>query len=383
MCIEAQTGLVLAEENPDAPRPPASMVKMMLMLLVAEGLADNRWTLDTPVEATQHAQSMGGTQVFLAKGEVVPLGQLMRAVAVASANDAAMAVAEGLWGDEASYLTRMNKRAAELGMVNSEFHSVHGLPPDPSEKPDRTTARDMAILAQQCVKHPIILEWTAQKEFVFRPGESIKHNTNKLLWRMEECDGLKTGYINAAGFCLTATARRKDIRVITVLMGFDHSNNRFKRAKALIEEGFAEVRRVPAVTKGQILTRDVPVGNCETTRTSLIAREDVWVTVKAADVKRIEVVLGKAPTLEAPVAAGALLHKGQIRLDGEVLATVSVTVPSDLEAAGWGVEAEAERGAAFLSGKSASHRHDLRGLTHQRVIRRISVSESPRNTTGS
>lgn len=242
LCIEAGTGRVLAEENADLRRPPASMVKMMQMLLVSEGLRSGRWTSDTPITATGHARRMGGTQVFLREGEVRTLGELMQAVAVASANDAAMAVAEGLWGSEEVYLAEVNERARNLGMNDSEFHSVHGLPPDRGEEPDRTTARDMALLARRCVRDPQILAWTRQTKVRFRPGEPYYPSTNKLLEGMDDCDGLKTGYIRAAGFCITATAEREGLRLIAVVMGHRNSKGRFRLAEKLLEEGFAAAR---------------------------------------------------------------------------------------------------------------------------------------------
>lgn len=241
LCIEAESGRVLSERNADAVRPPASMIKMMQMLLVSEGIRNDRWTLGTPITVTRHARRMGGTQVFIHEGDVFALGTLMEAVVVASANDAAMAVAEGLWGSESAYLLRVNERARELGMNRTEFHSVHGLPPDRGEQPDRSTARDMALLARKCVQNPQILAWTRMKRVRVRPGETPYLNTNKLLTRMPDCDGLKTGYIRAAGFCITATAERDGVRLIAVVMGHRSGHGRFELAEKLLEDGFAAV----------------------------------------------------------------------------------------------------------------------------------------------
>jgi len=242
ICIDAASSKVLYEEHADVQRPPASMIKLMMMLLVAEGLEKGDWTLDQTLTVSPHAQSMGGTQVYLAAGETWSLHKLVYALAVASANDAAMTIAEGLWGSEEAYLKRMNERAGELGMVNSKFNSVHGLPPSPGEEGDVTTARDMLLLAQQCIKHPRILEWTHCKQFQMRPEQNYFNNTNKLLWRMEDCDGLKTGYIRLSGYCITATAERNGHRLIAVVMGERNRYQRFNRAQALLEEGFAALQ---------------------------------------------------------------------------------------------------------------------------------------------
>ena len=243
VCVEAGTGRVLHETHGALVRPPASMLKMMLMLLVAEGIEAERWRGDTVISVSARAAAMGGTQVFLSEGETRTLEELMQATAVASANDAAMAVGEGLWGGEAAYLRAANERAQRLGMRDTVLRSIHGLPPDPGELPDETTARDMATLARACVKMPRILAWTSRKSIRFRPGAAEVYNTNKLLWRLEGCDGLKTGYIRAAGFCLTATAERSGVRLVCVVMGAPSYRDRYNVASALLEAGFARIRR--------------------------------------------------------------------------------------------------------------------------------------------
>lgn len=238
ICIDADSGAVLASDKQHIPRPPASTIKIMLMLLVAEGMDEAKWDGETSITVSRHAQRMGGTQVFLAEGEKWPLDKLMTAVAVASANDAAMAVAEGLWGSKTKYLETANRRARTLGMKATTFNSVHGLPPSRGENPDVTTAHDMALLAKACVAHPTILEWTSQRRFTFRPDYAPYLNSNKLLTRMDNCDGLKTGFIRKAGFCLAATAKRQGVRVVCVVLGHDNSERRFDHARKLMEQGF-------------------------------------------------------------------------------------------------------------------------------------------------
>jgi D-alanyl-D-alanine carboxypeptidase (penicillin-binding protein 5/6) len=326
---------VLAESNADYLRPPASMVKLLQLLLVAEGLKGGTWTLETPISVSEHAQHMGGTQVYLKAGEVHRLAELIPAVAVASANDAAMAVAEGLWGSEQAFLARMNARARELGMTNSEFSSVHGLPPDKGEQPDRTTARNMAALARACVREPVILEWVNQKEFQLRPDQAIHYNTNKLLWRFEGCDGLKTGYTRAAGFCAAVTAQREDLRLIAVVMGFPSNSGRFKLADQLLEDGFARLCRVRVATRGEAVEPPIAVDNCETRFVRLAVIRDLWVNVKAEDVARLKVAATMPPRLQAPVRAGTIVGEIQAELDGRKLAGVPLTVPDDLAETSW------------------------------------------------
>lgn len=244
ICIDAKTGLIIFEERADMERPPASMVKLVLMLMVAEGVDRGNWALDTPITVSANAEGIGGTQVWLKKDEVFPLRQLMTAVSVASANDAAMAVAEGLWGNKEAYLLAANARVQALGMAHTQINSVHGLPPGKGQTIDHTTARDMATLARECLRHPIILEWTSQKELEFRPGQNKEMSTNKLLWRMKGCDGLKTGYIGLAGFCVTATAQRNGVRLVAVVMGCGSNNDRFVKAEEALEKGFSFRREV-------------------------------------------------------------------------------------------------------------------------------------------
>lgn len=240
-CIVAETGQVLIEENADLVRPPASMVKLMTMLLAVEGIEAGRWRLDTPIYISANAQRMGGTQIFLKAGQTWPLEKLLQAMAVASANDAALAVAEGLFGGKYACLSAMNRRAQELDMDATQFNSVHGLPPDKGEQPDRTTARDMAKLARECIRHPLMLQLTSLREMSLGENSAVATNTNKLLLQMEGCDGLKTGYIRAAGFCLTATAVRNGTRLITVVMGANSNSNRFALTQELMETAFAAI----------------------------------------------------------------------------------------------------------------------------------------------
>jgi D-alanyl-D-alanine carboxypeptidase (penicillin-binding protein 5/6) len=278
---------------------------------------------------------MGGTQVFLKEGEVWTLDQLMQAVSVHSANDAAMAVAEGLWGGEDAYKKCMNERATQLGLKDSAFSSVHGLPPAPGQEPDRTTARDMARLGQICVHDPQILKWTSQKEIQFRPGDAVKLNTNKLLFQMEGCDGVKTGYIANAGFCVTATAMRDNIRLISVVMGSDCNRDRFAIAKQILEDAFTKVCRKKIIAKGDPIGNPIRVANCEVAQVSLAAADDLWAIVKVDDVDKIKLTPQEPTKLEAPVKAGRTLGEVVAEINGTKLGSVALLTPVDLQKASW------------------------------------------------
>lgn len=333
ICVEAESGLVVFEENADLQRPPASMVKLMELLLVDDGLNTGRFTLETPVTVSARAKGMGGTQVFLQEGDTWPLERMIRAVTIASANDAAQAVGESLFGGEEAYLQTMNARAAQLGMSQTIYRSAHGLPPGPGKESDMTTARDMAQLARDCCRRPRILGWTSLRETVFRPGEAPKQSTNKLLLRMPECDGLKTGYTRAAGFCITATALRNDIRLITVIMGAASNKARFDLAQAALEKGFSSVQRVHAVAQGMQASNPVAVLNGTESNVSLSAKEDVWVVVRNEDAANLQTVVECPERLTAPLSRGESCGEIRVQLNGTVLASTPLVPARDIETA--------------------------------------------------
>lgn len=351
ICVEAETGLVLHQEHANLRRPPASMVKLVQLLMVDEGLEAGRWRLDQPIVVTKHAEKMGGTQVFLEAGEKWPLGHLMKAVAIASANDAAMAVAEGLWGSEEAYLKAMNKRVRELGMVDSKFFSVHGLPPDPGESFDQTTARDMALLARACVKRPRVRDWVSQRQFKFRPQDAVKYSTNKLLWRMPDCDGLKTGYIRAAGFCIAATARRNDIRLISVVMGSPSKYGRFNLAEKLMDDAFASVRRVKVVERGEAVSEPVIVLKGKPPEVRLVAGADIELLLTSEQLKRLKRVPVHPDGLTPPVGANTPVGRVDVLLDGKRLGSAPLVPPVELRPKGWYLHLE--DGVAGWKGLSA------------------------------
>jgi len=330
-CVEAETGLELVSRNADVRRPPASMIKMIMMLMVDEGVEAKKWSYDTPIAVSKNAEGMGGTQVYLKMGEKHPLEALMLAIAVASANDASMAVAEGLWGSKEKYLEACNRRAQELGMTQSVFHSVHGLPPSKGESFDLTTARDMALLGRACVARPKILEWTSRRELVFRESDGVKASTNKLLGVVPGCDGIKTGFIRAAGFCITATAARDGVRVIAVVMG-NTKRGRFESAQEALEQGLGMVTRVRPVTAGMTVGRPVPVTNGVGPAVSLSAREGLETVVLKADAGKLQLMVSAPSALEAPVSAGAEVGGVKLVLGDKVLGETALLTASGTEA---------------------------------------------------
>jgi len=327
ICVEADTGFVVSEQNADIPRPPASMIKLLHMLLVVEGVESGKWDLQKPILISKIAQGMGGTQVFLKQGDIWPLGDLMQAVAVASANDAALAVAEGLWGSEIDYLMAANTRARELGLLDTKVHSTNGLPPSPGEPFDQTTARDMALLARECLKHPLIAYWVSMKEYSLRPGDAPKSNTNKLLWRMPECDGLKTGFIRAAGFCITATAKRNNVRLISVVMGSPSKYGRFNLAQELMEDGFRRIRKERLVAAGAAVGRPIPVRNGNVSAVLLTAAEDVWVVTTDEDRDKLDIIVKQPEVIDHSISVGDIIGEIQVARFAEIIASGALQAP--------------------------------------------------------
>lgn len=238
LLMEAKTGQVLLEENAHKTWKPASLVKMMLILLVAEHVEEGKIDWSDSVRVSAAASKMGGSQVYLKQGEVFPLEELMKAIAIGSANDASYAVGECVAGTAERFVEMMNERARQLGMHDTRYYNVHGLPAGRGKKDNVTSAFDCAILARELLKHPKILEWTSTKTTTFRNGTLDLRNTNSLIGSFPGADGLKTGFFSSSGFNIVATAEREGRRFIAVVLGSPSSKLRFSEAKRLLTHGF-------------------------------------------------------------------------------------------------------------------------------------------------
>jgi D-alanyl-D-alanine carboxypeptidase (penicillin-binding protein 5/6) len=243
--MDAATGRVTFEDHADAKGYPASMIKLMNLLIILEGVRAGHISLDEPVTVSARVSKIGGSQVYLKEKEVFSIEELIYAMMVQSANDAALALATHYTGSEPVFVELMNKKARELGMENTKFYSVHGLPPSRGEKPDVTTARDMALLSRELVmNYPEALKYTSTKVRKFRldaPEPFVMRTHNHLLKDFEGCDGLKTGYFYAAGFSIAATAQKSDARAIAVVLGSSASKARDKQARFLLSKGLMDI----------------------------------------------------------------------------------------------------------------------------------------------
>jgi serine-type D-Ala-D-Ala carboxypeptidase (penicillin-binding protein 5/6) len=245
LVVDAASGEVLFEDHAETVVYPASVLKIMDMLVILDQLEQGKVQLDHMVQVTKEAAQMGGSQVYLDPSEQFSVEDLLYALAVQSANDAAVALAIHVAGSTEGFVALMNKKAEELGMKDSKFYSVHGLPPAKGQKPDQTTARDLALLGRELARRPAIFEYTNTRERPFRDGKFIMRNHNHLLGMVNGCDGFKTGYFQAAGFSIVATAERDGVRLIAIVMGSKDRKIRDAKTTELLAKGFALVPPKP------------------------------------------------------------------------------------------------------------------------------------------
>ncbi len=254
--MEMSTGKVLMEHNPDEKLSPASITKVMTILLVMEALDEGKITFEDRVTASRNAASKGGSQIWLKEGEIMTVHELLKATVIASANDACTALGEYIAGDEAAFVSMMNEKAKVLGMKNTSFENCSGLDDDAVNH--YSTARDVAIMSCELMKHKKIKEYTTIWMDSLRNGETQLVNTNKLIRYYDGATGLKTGTTSKAGYCVSATAEREGMELVAVVLGSDNSKERFEDAKKMLNWGFANY----SIYKPQIdmsLITDVPV----------------------------------------------------------------------------------------------------------------------------
>ena len=256
--VEASSGKVLEGENTNTKRPPASVTKLMLASVVMEKLTKGELKLTDKITASKEASKIGGSQVYLKENEEFTLEELMKATLVASGNDAAYAIAEHAAGSKDEFVRLMNEKAKALGMVDTEFHSVHGLPPAKGQEEDLTTCSDLAILARDLLKYPKILEWTSLKTEGFRDGKFVMNNHNKLLITMSGVvDGFKTGFYRETGFNVVATGKKNDLRFIVVVMGSPTAKIRDGFAAEKFKKAFSQYKVLNIVKKGEVIDKEV------------------------------------------------------------------------------------------------------------------------------
>lgn len=318
--MEAKTGEILYSKNKDEELPPASMTKIMTMLLVMEALEDDRASLDDILVISENAAGMGGSQVYLEPGEKMSLEELMKAIAISSANDASVAVAEYIAGTEGLFIKRMNERAKELGMDNTYFYNTNGLPSASSEiTGNYTTAYDLALLTKELIDYSCIFKWSSTWMDSLRDGEFVLNNTNKLVRHYPGADGLKTGYTSEAKYCLTATAFRDNLRFITVVMGADSSKKRFDETVKLLSYGFNIFDNYQVFEKDQIVDK-IDIWNGKDRELEVCSKEELMAPIRKCEEDKLTIETEINENLKAPLKKGEIIgkvkvFKGNLKID--------------------------------------------------------------------
>ncbi|HWP48733.1 MAG TPA: D-alanyl-D-alanine carboxypeptidase family protein [Candidatus Limnocylindrales bacterium] len=329
--MDADTGQILFEYNIHQRLVPASLVKMMVILLVMERIQQGLLNFTDPVTASAWASKIGGHQVYLKEGEVFPVEELLKAVAISSANDAATALAEHIAGSTEAFVQLMNERAKELGMNDTTFANVHGLPAGKGQEENYTSAYDMAILAKELLKHPEVLHWSSTKEDTFRNGTFTLTNTNKLLGVFPGLDGLKTGYTAEAGFNLCATAKRDDLRLISVVMGGSNSRDRFAETTKLLSMGFNTYKKVNLFKKGFTIDKEVTVLKGKTYKVKPVPAQDVGVLIKKGQENLLKTEYANlVDSVEAPVQKGQKVGEIVVKLQDQILTKTDLIIDEDV-----------------------------------------------------
>lgn len=332
--MERDTGKVLYEKNGDEQLPPASMTKIMTMLLIMEAIEEGSLSLKEKVRTSEYAASMGGSQIFLEPGEEMTVEELLQGIAIGSANDASVALAERIAGSEENFVAMMNKKAKELGLKNTKFQNTTGLPVEDHY----STAHDMAIMAKELLKYEDITKYTGTYESYLRENTDKKFwlvNTNKLVRFYPGVDGLKTGFTKEAMYCLTATAEKNGMRVIAVVFGAPTAKERNAQVSKMLDYAFNQYKTSPIFDRNHVLgNAKVSKGTKKTVEVVTSERISL-LTKKGENIEDVQqkIVLNKE--LKAPIKKGEQIGTLTIEKNGKTLVKSPLVAKEDVEAAGW------------------------------------------------
>ena len=329
--IEASTGEILFQKNKDEKLAPASMTKMMSMLIIMEEIENGNLKWDEMITTSERASSMGGSQIFLKAGEKMSVTDLLKGIAIASGNDAVVALAERISGSEESFVKRMNTRAKDLGLKNTNFVNSTGL----TEDNHYSSAYDMSLIAKELVKHEKILEFTSTYEDYLRKDTKSPFwlvNTNRLVRFKEGVDGLKTGFTKEAGYCLTATMKKDNMRLITVVMKEEDTNKRSADTSKMLDYGF-NVYMVQTILdeKTTIEKQKVELGKKLTTE--IVPKESITILNKKNEEIKNITYKTNINKIIAPVKKGDKVGTIDIIEEGKVISTIDATVKENIEKA--------------------------------------------------
>ncbi|USK32411.1 D-alanyl-D-alanine carboxypeptidase [Bacillus sp. F19] len=332
--IERDTGNILYDKNSDEKLPPASMTKIMTMLLIMEEIDKGQLKMDEKVRTSEYAASMGGSQIFLEPGEEMTVNEMLKGIAIASGNDASVAMAERISGSEDAFVEKMNKRAKELGLKNTSFQNPTGLP----EKEHYSTAHDMAVMAKELLKFEGITKYTGQYEDYLRQDTDKKFwlvNTNRLVKFYKGVDGVKTGFTNEAKYCLTATAKKGNMRVIAVIMGAPTPKDRNAQVTKMLDYAFSQYETHPLFKRNEVVAKmKISKGNSK--NLNLVTSEPISVlTKRGGSVKDITQEVVMKQNLQAPLKKGDELGKLILKKDNKIVVESPLVAEGDIEQAGW------------------------------------------------
>lgn len=329
--MEPRTGQILFEQDMHKPWPPASLTKMMLMLIVMEKMSQKAISLSDPVEVSVRASKIGGSQVYLKQGEKFPLEELMKAIVIHSANDATEAVAERIAGHAAAFVDMMNQRARELGLKNTKYYNVHGLPPEKGQPSDITSAYDTAVLARELLKYPDILKWSSTVKEDFREGKFVLENTNHLIGKFPGADGIKTGSYHQAGFNLAATAERDSLRFISVTLGSPTNKIRFREAARLLNTGFNNYKIFTVLKPGEPVAQEIRVKGGKISLLRAVAGSPAQVLVMRSAEKDVKSSVQLNNPVWAPLKKGDKLGELTVTLGDKSLGKFILISNQDIE----------------------------------------------------
>ena len=327
--MDAATGTILFEKNADERLPPASVTKVMTLLLVMEALDSGRIGWDDTVIASENAAAKGGSQVYLEFGEQMSMDEMLKSVVVSSANDCATALAEHIAGSEAAFVEMMNARAQELGLTDTHYVNCTGLDDEPNAAEHLTTAHDIAVISRELLRHDEIRKYTTIWMDTVRDGKFGLSNTNKLVRFYEGTTGLKTGYTSAAGHCISASAKRDGIELIAVVLNCSSSTDRFQSAKALLDYGFANYALVNAEPDEPLKPLHVVLGTQDTL--TPVLQETAPILIEKGEQSKIVKTVSVCEEIAAPVTAGQQLGTLTLSAGERVLAEIPIIAPETVE----------------------------------------------------
>lgn len=330
--MDQDTGTILFQKNIHEQLPPASITKVMTMLLIMEAIDSGQISWQDKVQVSEHAASMGGSQIFLEVGEQMKVEDLLKGIALASGNDASVAMAEYIAGSEEAFVQMMNKRAKELGLKNTNFLNSNGLP----EPNHYTSAYDIAVISRELLKHDKITEFTGLYQDYLRKETSNPFwlvNTNRMVRFYNGVDGLKTGYTNEAKFCLAATAKKGSLRIIAVVLGEPNTKTRNKEVSQLFDYAFSQYKNEVLYQKDQQVT-EVEVGKGKENTVLLASPNQISLLMKKTEkTEDFEQILKVKENVKAPVKKGDVLGELQIIKNGNQVQTIPLIAGKDIDKA--------------------------------------------------